>query len=72
MGSTTTFQQQFVCLLFFVILFLTESAAFPRSDSSISTYTSLGAYYKPVSLTVPVTQYGVHRAKSILTTLTAH
>ena len=57
-GSITTFQQQFVCLLSFARLSLPGPAAFRCSDSSICTYISLGSCYRPVGLTVPVTQYG--------------
>ena len=39
-GSTSTFQHQFNCLLFFDSLYLVEiSDTFPRSTESISTYT---------------------------------
>ena len=42
------------------------SDTFPRSDNSIFTYISLGAYSEPVSLIVPVTQYGISYFRFLL------
>ena len=65
-GSTTAFQQQFICLLFFVRFFLAESAAFPRSGNSICACIPLGLHYEPVGLAVPVTQHGRSEGKFLL------
>lgn len=58
-GSISTFQHRFICLFFFVRLFpLGELDTFPCSVNSIFSYLDLDHYYRPDSLSEPVTHYG--------------
>jgi len=43
-----------------------EPSTFPRSDNPIFAYTPVGFRYEPVSLTAPVTQYGVSYLQLLL------
>lgn len=67
MGSTSAFQQQFGCLLFFVILYSQRKYLLPFLVPIIlSVHIPLGSCFKPVGWDVPVTHQGISCRRFLL------
>lgn len=64
-GSTTAFQQQFICLFSSSDSFLRKLLPF-LVPIILSLHIPLGLHYEPVSLPVPVTQHGRSEGKFLL------
>ena len=64
-GSTTAFQQQFICLFSSSDSFLRTLLPF-LVPIILSLHIPLGFHYEPVSLPVPVTQHGRSEGKFLL------